>query len=168
MTTNNAVNTTSKRIIQVVSSIVTTNVFFGTVVPVFDGSVIYSNDYLPQSTDGSPVMSCSITPMFASSNLYVEYFGNTNEPVDQSNFACAFLLRDAGTSALATTANIMGFNSNQLLVFMDTAGSTATTTYTVNLGPTVGGHYPGINGFPYTPVFGGTMCCRLLIYEIGA
>lgn len=138
------------------------------VIPGF--TAITSNDYLPQITDGTEVVTCTITPKYATSKLWVEYIGNLNrDDFPATSLGQTALFRDAGPNALACSVVILGYYYEQFMCYLDTAGSTAATTYSIRVGPPVPAQSDECtNGKPGYPYMGGTMFCRLNIYEIGA
>jgi hypothetical protein len=167
MTINNAINNDGKRIVQVVTANQDALITSLAVMPGF--TAITSNDYLPQITDGTQILTCSITPKYSTSSIWIEYFGNIARDNSPATMLCqTALFRDANANALAGAVTVLGYYYQPSLCCLDSAGSTATTTYQIRVGPPVsGGSDCCINGKPGYQYMGGTMFCRMIIYEIG-
>jgi hypothetical protein len=102
----------------------------------FDGTV-------PQITEGTEILTLSITPKSASSKLYVEavtHLGNNGG----NNKTLAALFRDATTDAIsASVCNVDGSGSVETLVVktVENANSTSATTFRLRVGADSGTVY---------------------------
>lgn len=93
----------------------------------------------PQSTEGFEVLTCSITPLSATSKLYIVstiYCGETSNAI--SDITCA-LFRDSGSDAIAVSMGFVDYNANDTgapiytSAYVDT-GSTSLTTIKARIG----------------------------------
>jgi hypothetical protein len=100
-----------------------------TVLPV-DGTV-------PQNTEGTQVLSVTITPTSASNKLHVEVALAAQANSSSKAIAMA-LFQDSTASALAATQvfqSTANGNVNLILIYEKTAGTTSATTVKIRVGP---------------------------------
>ena len=118
--------------------------------------------------DGAALMNATITPKSASNRLVVRFQTATFINVVNSNAQASWILRDAGTSAVATrvVAAVQVDLLQHLIVYETTAGSTAATTFFVRVGAqSGGGGTVEINGSGGSQKFAGTSFSTLEIFE---
>lgn len=127
------------------------------------------DDTIPQSGEGTQIITQAITPTNASNYLEIEAI----IPVGISNasaIAAIALFQDSTANALAATCYTNGTNDSQTvmrLVHRMAAGTTSATTFKIRLGTSVGSAY--VNGnISGTRNFGGISVARLTIREIKA
>lgn len=126
--------------------------------------VIPADNTIPQNTEGTQVLTASITPTNASSTLEVcvtVYMTNAGVA-----FIGAALFRDAGVGAVASglTYSAAG-NALYPITFtyLVSAGSTAATTFNVRCGSTSGAWY--LNGNSVGQLWGGVLSSSITIKE---
>ena len=163
----NDVNTGHPGVVQLVRTNITALTGCNTRVPAFDASIVASLDYLPQITDGDQILTATITPKFASSNIFIEVHTNANHAGYPTYFGIVSLFNTASTNSLASNVALVGEFANMVLLHQEAAASTAARTYTVRIGPSLSQTTMYINGLSGLPFYGGTMECTLTVYEIG-
>ncbi len=128
-------------------------------------SFINPDDTVPTVSQGNAVLSLTITPISATSTLFVE--ANTFAGTSQNSSATMTLFRDAGTNSLATTTAVTPTTNEQVnlvLRYFTTSGSVAPTTFAIRVGPDIG--TLDVNGLGNnTRMFGGTANTMLTITE---
>jgi hypothetical protein len=159
----------SGSLLQVIHASTTANTSGNTAIP-FDNTI-------PQITEGTEMLTATITPKSATSNLIIQaamYFGETS---NQTNYMTSSLFRDSTANALATSigrTNISGgLDSAQpaLIIHSVASSSTSATTFKVRCGSD-GNFTIILNGvstptstYQY-PVYGGTYRSTLTIWEV--
>lgn len=139
-------------------------------------ALIPLDDTIPQNTEGTEILTCTITPQSASTNLLVvanwNLAENTNT-LDGSVIAAMF--RDSTANAIcaqvggwATSGGAYGALSNatQTMICRVASGSTSATTFKLRVGGEVAGTYRW-NGGNNSRRFGGVLITNITIYEIG-
>lgn len=170
MPTQNSISTTGPGIVQAVSSYTNAQSAFTATMPGVSSAYLpgyfLSSDVIPQQTDGSEVLTVTITPRFSSSKLLIKYEGNACVDAGPPQFlSICSLFRDSGADALATTCCTDGYYQQHIIQYLDSASSTSPTTYKIRIGPNATGtiNINGKSGYGYfQPVF----MCRLTVYEI--
>lgn len=122
---------------------------------------------VPQNTEGTELMTVSITPKSATSILEIEvHVVGASET--SSDFATVALFRDSTANAVACCpAFVTGFPATFSLRFQVVSGSTSATTFKVRAGcNSYRFHFNGANG--YGAVLGGTCASSITVREIGA
>lgn len=140
--------------------------FTSTAALVTCSTLIPFDDTIPQSSEGTEVLTLAITPKSATNYLVIEYSGfgyNTNQVA-----TTAALFKDSDAAAVAAGSTyIPNTWSGQILVrYRVLAGSTTERTYKIRCGPAAGTHY--INGGAAVRRFGGVAATSLLITEYKA
>lgn len=166
MPTNNSINTGSMGILQIVSGTTTANSDCSAIFPCATGAIIDSNEAVPQQTDGTEIVTATITPRSSKSRILVEYFGNLNYQPAVDMMGVTALFRDSVSDALTATISLEGLYNSHTLTYIEASGSTAARTYKIRVGP-VAAHTLTINGSSGVQFLGGTQNCRLTLYEIG-
>lgn len=118
------------------------------------------DDTVPQSTEGTEVLSQAITPRNANSKflVFATVFGDTD--VQSLNVA---LFR--GTTCINAAAANQTTEANVPLQLLDAPASASAQTYSVRVGPT-SGNTARLNGTTSARRFGGTSTCALTVMEI--
>ncbi len=153
----NRINST-KTILQIVTNTITSVVTCSGVIPL--------DDTIPQITEGTEVLTCSITPISSSSQLLIEYTGHFCVDGTTREVTTA-LFQDTTANALAAqyskgTASLAQTGS---LRYIMTSGTTSSTTLRIRVGVSAGSAY--VNGDSTgTAIMGGTNMTRLTITEI--
>lgn len=126
------------------------------------------DDTVPQNTEGTEFMTCTITPKATTNKLVITavFFG-TQSVADNLTMA---LFQDTTASALAavaewqTTANGL---TNLILTHYMTAGTTSATTFKIRVGMASAGTV-AMNGSTAARLLGGITKSSITITEIGA
>lgn len=143
---------------------------YGTVTAL--NTIIPRDNTIPQSTEGTQVLSVTITPTSASNKLRIRFNGvfSTGGTAGQSTIVAVF--RNSGSGAIATTYGLTGVSGSTpagtqiSLVHEEVAGVITPITYYVRAGPN-GSGVSYFNGAPgYTGNFGGTMKSTITVEEI--
>lgn len=119
--------------IQVVSNVNSANTVLSTAIP--------ADNTIPQNTEGTQILSATITPTSASNFLEVEAVVHGSELTNVGDSIFAALFRDSGANAVAA-AMVGGMNGgtnnltsgSAIIKYRVAAGSTAATTFTVRAG----------------------------------
>jgi hypothetical protein len=126
---------------------------------------IPNDDTIPQSSEGTEVMTQSITPLSATSTIEVEAVWHASG--SGSTLIMAALFVDSGTSAVAAGTSVAGSSSlpgTGKLLHRETAGSTTARTYKLRVGPSTG--TIRLNGTSSSRLLGGVMRSWLVVREI--
>ena len=129
-------------------------------------AVIPADDTIPQITEGTQILTLTITPRSSLSKIRLTFsgFGSINSTAHLS----AALFRVGLSDALQTTgATIAGVSYHAVLAldWMDNPGVITAVTYTVRAGPASGtAHMNGGSGIGR--YFGGSAACTLVAQEI--
>lgn len=126
------------------------------------------DDTIPQITEGTEMMTLSITPKSTSNILIIEV--NTMSTLSIADDLIVALFQDASANALAATAvfNSTGTGRNSLtLVFKMTAGTTSSTTFRVRIGGASASTVT-MNGSSGARKFGGITLSSVTIKEYKA
>ena len=124
------------------------------------------DDTIPQNTEGTEVITVSITPTSGSNRLVIEFscVGSHN---GAGAYNVAALFVDTTSDAIATTANYSTHSGPLPLNLRHelSAGSTSARTYKVRVGPNGGVYY--VNGdSSANREYGGVLSARLRVTEI--
>ena len=126
------------------------------------------DDTIPQSTEGTETLTGTIVPNDASNVLRVTIASQVN--FSTANAAILGLFRDSGANAIAVgfaVAALSNRSTNIPLLHEESAGSTASTTFKIRIGPDTGtGGTIYVNGNTLGRAFGGVMKTTMLIEEI--
>lgn len=131
-------------------------------------SVIPLDSTIPQNTEGTQILSASITPSSSSNKLLIE----VSLPfVDASTSLAIFvaLFQDSTANALAGGMSVpASLDYSEAISFTHymTAGTTSSTTFKVRYGPNAGTAY--INRRASGETYGNICAARLIITEIAA
>lgn len=145
---------------KVVQSVTTSYATFSTTT-----ATIPYDDTIPQNTEGTEIMTRAITPTSVSNKIRVVAAVNIMNAGATQNIIALF--RDSRADALAAvatsySANFAGF---LWLFFEETAPSTSSVTYKINVGSGAGTTV-GINGTTSARRLGGVMVSYLNVMEI--
>lgn len=144
-------------VIQSVSATYASNADLSTTIP--------NDDTIPQNTEGTEVVTVSITPTSASSTIEIEFRG-MGAASGSANLVAA-LFKDSGANALAASTGIAG--SVNLpgpigIIYQESAGSTSARTYKIRVGANTG--TCRLNGTTTGRLYGGTSAATLVVREI--
>lgn len=120
-------------------------------------------DTIPQQTEGTEVITASITPTSATNNLLIEYSGPFSGSV--TNIQGIALFQDATADAIFATFTGGDANTgyNPFVRYVITAGTTSSTTFKIRAGIGAGSLY--INGRAGSRTYGGVSYIQLSIIE---
>lgn len=97
-------------------------------------ALIPDDNTIPQSSEGVQIVTASITPLSATSDLVVEFVINIGA-TSWTSQATAALFRDSGVNAVYATGGFVSYGTAQMLGrFKVSAGSVAPTTFKVRVG----------------------------------
>jgi len=138
------------------------------------GSVIIPNDNtIPQITEGTQYLTCTIVPKRATSNLLVQVMLYISEPTNTSDIGAIALFRDATASAIAVGALGRAGSSNMdggwpgALSILTPSNSTSSTTFTVRAGlSTANAFVMNTNADGASPKYGGVYYSGITIIEV--
>ena len=149
------------KVLQVVKSTTASVITCGTNIP-FD-------DTIPQNTEGNEVLTATITPSSATSNLYIKFFCSGNQSGSGGNGVMAALFVDSTANAFSVFGvPNQGANWQTTISLAASVASSSTTarTYKVRVGSS-GGITFYVNGNNVgTRVFGGASVAMLEIWEV--
>jgi hypothetical protein len=126
-------------------------------------TVIPLDDTVPQSSEGTQILSLSITPANTGNVLRVFFKGQGGA----TDYWSAALFKDSDTAALDAASVYCGNGGRIQPVILDYqmfAGTTSPVTFRIRVGPNTG--TLRLNGGTATRVFGGVMRCKLVIEEL--
>lgn len=128
-------------------------------------TTIPNDDTIPQNTEGTEILTVSITPTSASSTIEIEFRG-MGAASGSANLVAA-LFKDSGANALAASTGIAG--SVNLpgpigIIYQESAGSTSARTYKIRVGANTG--TCRLNGTTTGRLYGGTSAAVLVVREI--
>lgn len=146
----------SNPVIQVIRSNIRTVVTCSTNLP--------CDNSIPQITEGSQVLTATITPKNSSNILMIEFFGYGSSSADE--YWVTALFQDANSNALVANAFFSPTGAPALvnLVHYMTAGTTSATTFQIRLGSGTATFYINGDGSG-TGYFGGVSEAVLIITE---
>jgi hypothetical protein len=158
----------SGAVLQVVYASTTANTSGNTAIPL--------DNTIPQITEGVEMLTSTITPKSATSNLIIQatmYFGET---ANGANYPAAALFRDSTANALATGYNRAAFNAFDAaapvqITHSVASSSTSATTFKVRCGLdatqtiVLNGVTNNTPSYQY-PVYGGTFRSSITIWEV--
>lgn len=128
-------------------------------------TVIPYDDTIPQVTEGTQVLSVTITPKSASSKIIIR--GALTGAVGTAAQAlCMAVFVNGGANAIFASSTIMGGANYTACIpfeFEHAPGSTSAQTYTVRVGPSSG--TARLNGTSSVRRFGGISKCTLIAEE---
>lgn len=122
-------------------------------------TVIPADDTIPQITEGTEILSLTITPTSASSKIRI----STALQVDSSTSLVIALFKDGASNAISTCP---GQNGVRDILFYDTAGTTDPITYSIRIGNITAAETWRTNQTSTGDDFGGTLKCVLTAEEI--
>lgn len=127
---------------------------------------IPTDDTIPQSSEGTEIITCAITPVFNDSTLEIVYTG-WGTFSSSTSVACCALFQDSGANAICATAHKNAGTTDDgnfwILRHFMTSGTTSATTFKIRIGATSVQFYT--NGDSSTRIMGGVGFARLSITE---
>jgi len=132
-------------------------------------SVIPYDDTIPQSSEGTEILSQAITPTDSSNILVFEYGIGVNRIASGEGIIAILCTSDSSDALQASLVNAVFGSSSETssgtYSYQMTAGGTSSITYSVRVG-TTGASTAYINGTSGGRKFGGASSCYLRITEI--
>jgi hypothetical protein len=128
-------------------------------------TVIPADDTIPQNTEGTEIISVTLTPTSASSRVRLRFRGQFALTSGGSGVAAVFSSASANALA-ATIAEATANNARQIDCEWEyVPGVTTALTFTVRVGP-VGAYTMRMNGLDSARLFGGVSAATLVVEEI--
>lgn len=130
------------------------------------GSVIPIDDTVPQITEGTQIISVSITPKSATNKLRIRYSGVMS--VNQVSAVGAAVFNGAAGAIHASmwACPVANYYQHICGEVEYTPGATTPQTISLRVGPSTSTHVVRMNGGPSARVFGGAAATRLIVEEI--
>lgn len=128
-------------------------------------SLIPQDDTIPQNTEGTQIMSVSITPTNAANILVIQ--ANVWGGGTQGQTICCALFQDSNPNALACMATSPGSQFLKVvtpLTYYMAAGTTSPTTFKIRVGPDANA-FDLMGGGSNTRIYGGAGICTLTVAE---
>lgn len=124
------------------------------------------DDTIPQNTEGTEIMSVSITPTSATNNLIILASVTGSHSNALTTVMITSLFQDTTANALATVAisTDLSYWDNACLQYQMVAGTTSATTFKIRVGCNLNGFE--VNGQGGSRKFGGASVCALTVMEI--
>ena len=144
-------------LIQSASSTYASNADLSTTIP--------NDDTIPQNTEGTEVVSVSITPTSSTSTIEVEFRAMGSGGA--SALITAALFKDSGANALQVTTAVAGSTilpQGVSLLYQESAGSTSSRTYKIRVGMNSG--TCRLNGTTSARLYGGAAAAYIVAREI--
>ena len=148
------------RVLQVVQTSYTTSSSTVSAIPL--------DSTIPQNTEGTEILSASITPASSSNKLLIEVSLPFID-ADTARVICVALFQNSTADALAggiTTPASSGYSEAISFTHYMTANTASSTTFKVRYGPNAGTAY--INRRSSAETYGNICAARLIITEIAA
>ena len=156
-----ALSWSNRPILQVVQASYTTSSSTVSTIPI--------DSTIPQNTEGTEILSASITPASSSNKLLIEVSVPFIDSGPAAAALCVALFQDSTANALAGGISVTAsINYSEAISFTHymTAGTTSSTTFKVRYGPNAGTAY--INQRASGETYGNICAARLIITEIAA
>jgi hypothetical protein len=130
-------------------------------------NVIPFDDTIPQNTEGTEILSVSITPRFASSQILCRFLG-AGDVKPEAVSSCAALFRSGSVSAIASTfwASPLHYTQAMAIEYLDSPATTSALTYTIRVGPGAAGFLVFNGVHDYIRFLGGSSRAVLTLQEI--
>lgn len=132
-------------------------------------TTIPGDDTIPQNTEGTEIMSVSLTPKSATSRVRIRFQGQVTADANSIAVAAA-VFSSASASALRAGFVTIVNSGNALHLAVEheyVPGTTSALTFSVRVGP-INAATVRLNGTPTTRVFGGASAATLVVEEIAA
>lgn len=130
---------------------------------------IPNDDTIPQNTEGTEFLTCSITPTNSSNKLVITAHFNVSETSTAgTSYIIGALFQDSTANALAVSAltNAAANSYNIMTIYYEmTAGTTSATTFKVRIGPEQSATIT-VNGINSARKFGGVYSSWIQVSEI--
>ena len=134
------------------------------------GTTPYDNT-IPQNTEGTQIITATITPKNANNLLLIKFTGVISNPGVNGYVypATIALFQDATANALSATSCNVNWCNGTSLIYSMTAGTTSATTFKIRIGVVTGGSGLYVNAdYLGTRLFGGASNTVLAIFEYSA
>ncbi len=151
--------------IALIQSVTTTATTFTTV-----NSDIPFDDTIPQNTEGTEVMTRSITPTNTNSRLRITVVAQ-GSCLSSAQVMTVALFQDSTANALATQWSLYAANGGDVITFVHemTAGTTSSTTFKVRMGGNTASSFNiTFNGYNGGRIYGGTQISRITVEEFAS
>jgi hypothetical protein len=122
--TQNRVNS-AQNLLQFLSTSTTTASTFSTAIPL--------DNTIPQNTEGTELLTLTITPKLSTSKLLIEFNAQMNVDGTNANYTLSALFQDSTANALAAISYRQV--KENVLRYVMTSGTTSSTTFKIRVGP---------------------------------
>lgn len=132
------------------------------VIDTSTGSSIPDDDSIPKNTEGTEILTLSITPKSSSSTLVIKFFVGGTPTSSSAGIVALFVDSTVNALAAAYLWQVSGTSYNGVLEYVVASGSTSARTYKIRVG---GGSFRVNSGSSNNRKFGGTAATSLIIME---
>jgi len=130
-------------------------------------TVMPMDSTIPQSSEGTQVLTATITPTSATNYLIIEFSYN-GQSTGSPSWISSAIFQDATANALFADAQHWDNICSTYRSFRMTSGTTSSTTFKLRVGQSTTGNFY-VNGLgPASVLFGGVSLATLMITEIQA
>lgn len=132
-------------------------------------AIIPVDDTIPQITEGTEVMTATITPTNASNRLRIDVTASFSHSIT-NQWLVAALFQDAGVNAIGSAIQFQSAGLAMMTVnftYFMTAGTTSATTFRVRCGGQSAGTMT-FNGASGARLYGGALSSSITVSEIKA
>lgn len=124
------------------------------------------DDTIPQNTEGTELMTATITPTNASNILEIDFILPLAWNASASVYGISALFQDSTANALTAAYQHIYYGNALTLRYSMTAGTTSATTFKIRLGAHSGSYPIYVNGSSTGRKFGGVAAAMLTIREV--
>lgn len=132
-------------------------------------AAIPDDDTIPQNTEGTEVLTATITPSSASNKVLVSVVIQGNTQLDNGNngsVAAVFTGSNANAIAASYSQSFRAMNTIQPIVYLHSPNTTSVITYKVRVGAILSGNFYLNGSYLGAARLGGTMRSTLTLQEI--
>jgi hypothetical protein len=132
-------------------------------------SAIPDDNTIPQNTEGTEVLTATITPSSASNKILISVFVHGNASLDNGNNGCVAALFIGSTASAVASSYSQSFramNTLNPIVYLHSPNTTSATTYKVRVGAISSGSFYLNGDYLGNAKLGGTMQSTLTLQEI--
>ena len=130
-------------------------------------TTIPTDDTIPQSSEGTEIMTITITPQNAGNVIRIRFFTYGSANIHGAWSGAIF--KDSGANAIAaglTVSSVNDYPNNLYFEYEESAGSTTARTYKIRVGPVA--NILRLNGLSGSRVFGGIGRATFVVEEYSA
>ena len=151
------------KVLQVVKSTTSSVITCGTTIP--------WDDTIPQITEGNEVLTVTITPLSATSTIYLKFDASGSASGAVTNSATAAIFKDSTANAIYATQlhfwNAINYGNKFVASYSEASGGTTARTYRIRIGADTPTIYINANGSG-TRRYGGVSIAQFEAWEVEA